>query len=89
MAESGGSAPPTGDGMLKCPHCGEEVEREDDGTIPNFCDDCGGDMSAPSVKTICPDCGTPRKKKKDKYTNFCPKCRYDYVTEISSTNSMG
>lgn len=69
---------------LLCPNCSEEVELNEDGTIPKFCDECSADLRFLSVQTDCPTCKTTRKKKKNgDYSKFCRECRYDFIKGVN------
>lgn len=66
---------------ILCPHCNEENDRNEDGTIHTiqFCEECGGDLSTLNVRTVCPKCGASRKRSKQgKYSKFCSPCKYMY-----------
>ena len=66
---------------IECPHCAEELEKEEDGSIPSSCYECGEDVPASHWQVSCPLCSHPRKRKKDKkYAKFCAKCKYNYLT---------
>ena len=64
--------------VLCCPYCGEEVEKEEDGTYPKFCEDCGADLSRPAPLKKCPKCQKDRKKKKGQYVKNCGGCGLKY-----------
>lgn len=86
MAESAREGPASR--TIKCPDrdCGEDVDLEEDGTIPKFCGDCGADLSVLQEMSACPKCHTPRKKKKNgTYLKFCVQCRYDYSQGVATS----
>lgn len=73
---------------LLCPECSDEVELNDDDTIPKFCVECSADLSILSVQTECPTCKTTRKKKKNgEYIKFCGECCYDFIKGVSRPNA--
>lgn len=63
MAESSDEFP--------CPKCEEDIEYEDDGSIPRYCCWC-------SFELVCPVCKPQKLRKKGKkgFVKYCSRCKY-------------
>ena len=86
QAAMAGSEDPKQD-VLCCPECGEEHEKEEDGTYPNFCEGCGADFSRPAPLKKCPKCQKDRKKKKGQYVKNCGGCGLNYAEAEGSAST--
>lgn len=73
---------------FRCPACDEEVEKEEDGTLPKFCDDCGAGLHGPKPLTKCPKCNKDRKKKKGQYVKNCSSCGLKYAEAESARMAL-
>ena len=68
------------DWTVYCPHCREELERDDDGELPFLCENCTKPTGHGHLR-VCPKCNTERRQlKSGKLANVCRKCHHNYLT---------
>ena len=80
-AEADGSELPQ---KAACPYCTVKVDRDDDGSFPPICLNCGEELPENLGISTCPNCGKDRKTLANgALAKFC-RCRYNFATRTVS-----